>query len=126
MRALAMSIRVGMRQAAGESALGPEILEFLEAVVLMVAYPIGAPARTGEPGHEQAAVKRVTELLEASLGDDRAVAEAADALATDMPVLAAFFQNLDLLPSSGYSPADAIATLVVMALSRLEEIDAEQ
>jgi hypothetical protein len=114
-----------MRDGVERGALGIGALEFLEAVVLQTAHPLGAHGRRGDAHHEEAVVDRVLGLAEASLGDDASVARAAGALAADPRLLAIFFQNLDLLPTVGSRPADAISLLVLMASSLLDEIDEE-
>ena len=48
-------------------------------------------------------------------------ADAADRLANDPVMLAAFFQNVDLLYENGYPEADAVAALVMHAVERLGE-----
>jgi hypothetical protein len=110
-----------MREAVARSRLGAGVLEFLEAVVQLTAHPLGQPSRRGDEAHEDAVMQRALSLLEASLGDEPAVAAAAEALAADHDLLGAFFQSLDLLPPSGYPPADSIVLLIVMALGRLDE-----
>ena len=121
MRAIAAATRQRLRERLAASALGPSTLDFLDAVVLQVAHPLGGVRAGDSATHEQALADRVLILLEASLGGDESVVRAAGELATDLPLLSALFQNLDLLPPAGSTSADAIALLVVMALSRLEE-----
>jgi hypothetical protein len=108
-----------MRDALSHGALGLEALPFLESVVALVSHPLGGPVRRGDEEHERVVVDRVMRLLEASLGDDRAIAAAAETLAADRELLAAFFQSLDQLPGPGYPPADSIALLVAAAVGRL-------
>ena len=105
-----------------DSALGADALPFLEGVVQLVAHPLGEPTRQGDEEHEFEVVQRVLPLLEATLGDERSAASAAETLAADPDLLGAFFQSLDLLPAGDYPPADSIAMLVMMALGRLDEI----
>ena len=121
MRRLPAATRQHLRAALAGSALDPEVLAFIEAVVLQVARPLGAGRRRGILRREGELGDRVLALLTASLGDEETVERAAGELAADFPLLSAFFQNLDLLPASGSTSADAIPLLVVMALSRLEE-----
>ena len=122
MRAIAVATRHRLRERVAASPLGPATLDFLDAVVLQVAHPLGGVRVGDSVTHEQAIGDRVLLLVEASLGDEAKVIRAAGELATDPALLSALFQNLDLLPPAGSRPADAIALLVVMALSRLEEI----
>ena len=110
-----------MREALSHGALGPEMLPFLENVVALVSHPLGGPVRRGDEVHEGEVADRVMQLLEASLGDGGAVAAAAETLASDRELLAAFFQSLDTLPGASHPPADAIALLVVTALGRLDK-----
>ena len=123
MRALSAATRQRVRAGLGDGPLGAEMIEFVEAVVLQSAHPLGGDASQGAAS-ERRLTDHVIEMLDAALGDERAVASAARALAADPPLLAIVFQNLDLLPAPPSSRADAIALLVVLALSRLEEADA--
>ena len=121
MRALSPAARAHVRAAAAAGALGEEIVEFVDAVALLVAHPLGgATAREG--AFELSTADRVLRLLERSLGGEAVVTDAAGELAAEPEMLAAFFQNLDLLPAGGHPAADAIPLLVVLALSRLEEM----
>lgn len=123
MRALSPATRQRVRAALGDGPLGAEMVDFVEAVVLQSAHPLGGEASRGAASERRVA-DHVIEMLNATLGDERAVASAARTLAADRPLLAIVFQNLDLLPAPPSSRADAIALLVVLALSRLEEGDA--
>jgi hypothetical protein len=120
MRALSAAARTHVRVAAGTRHLG-ELVEFVETVVLLVAHPLGDP-EVPASAPELATADRVIALVERALAGDTQGAEAAGDLAADPEMLAAFFQNLDLLPRGGHRAADAVALLVMLALSRLEEI----
>jgi hypothetical protein len=123
MRALTAAARQQLRDAIEAGPLGERALAFVEAVVTQLAHPLGHASRHGDTAHESTVAARVAGLLNAALGDDPTVTAAADDLAHDPGMLAVFFQNLDLLPSHGFRPADAVALLVVMAMSRLEELN---
>ena len=120
MRVLSPAARAHIRDAVKARQLGEELIGFVEAVVLLVAYPLGN-AESHAKAPEIATAERVIHLLERSLANEAVVANAADALAAEPAMLAAFFQNLDLLPAGGHRAADAVALLVMLALSRLEE-----
>jgi hypothetical protein len=120
MRALTAAARERMRALLSEGTLGLPMQPFVEAVVELVAHPLGGVPRTGDESHELDVAHRVVSLLEDSLGDEAVVAAAANRLAADDEMLSAFFQNLDLLPG-GDSAADAAALLVVSAIGRLGE-----
>lgn len=118
MRALSAAARAHVREALTRR-IGDDLFEFVEAVVLLVAHPLGsAGGRTTVA--EVATADRVIALLERSLDSDQVVADAAGDLAAEPEMLAAFFQNLDLLPGGGHRAADAIATLVMLALGDFE------
>jgi hypothetical protein len=91
-------------------------LTFLAAVVAQAALPLGL--RVPEPelaGRES----RVASLALAVL--DPADAAAAERLRGEPVLLAAFFQNIDLLYRHGYPRADAVAMLVMRALEGFED-----
>jgi hypothetical protein len=121
MRGLTAATRHLIRDALDATPFGARSLEFVEAVVVQVAHPLGSASRDGAAGHESMVTDRVLRLLRSAVGDDASVTAAANDLATEPPLLAAFFQNLDLLPPAGFPPADAVGLLVMLALSRLEE-----
>ena len=120
-RALAAATRKRLRGIVAEGGLDREVGEFVEAVVLQTARPLGVPPRRGIIVRESELIARVVALLEASVRGDERLVPAATELAADPQLLSAFFQNLDLLPPSGSPRADAVAILVVMALGLLEE-----
>ncbi len=121
MRALSAATHAHIREIAATEALGEKLVAFVEAVVLMVAHPLGA-VNADWIASELATAERVVGLLQRSLAGEDVVAAAADELAAEPAMLAAFFQNLDLLPTGGHRAADAVALLVMLGLSRLEEI----
>jgi hypothetical protein len=110
-------------------------LAFAEAVVTQRAYALAEPApeRTveGSPVDVSAARAPVDDLriadqvirLMGGATDALDVAGGARELADDPALLAAFFQNLDLLPVDGGTSMDRIALLVAAALQRLAEVD---
>jgi len=104
-----------------EGALGLSMLPFVEAVVELVAHPLGGVPRTGDTAHELVIADRVIALLaDAAAADEATNAAAVDRLAADDEMLSGFFQSLDLLPGGG-GTADAVALLVVSAIGRLGE-----
>ena len=69
----------------------------------------------------------VTALVERSvaafhLNDVHALHEAAFALASSPPMLAAFYQNIDLLYADRFADADAVSALVMRALEHSAEM----
>lgn len=90
---------------------------FAEEVVLELAYPLGAEA-SREPGADEArAARRVLEALGAAFdGTPGAIVQGAHRLAGDAALMAAFFQNLDLLVECERGHARAVAVLVAAAL----------
>ena len=118
MRALSAAARTHVRVAAGTRHLG-ELVEFVEAVVLLVAHPLGDP-ETPATAPELAAADRVIALVQRAAADESEAVDAAGELAAEPEMLAAFFQNLDLLPGGGHRAADAVTLLVLLALGRLD------
>src|SRR5699024_7487521 len=100
---------------------GDEVVAFAAQVTRQVAHPLGATPDDGlsPPERERAWAERIAAIVGASCGgDDAAAAHAATLLAGDVPLLSAFFQNLDMLPT-GNAAGDAIAMLVMEAMGRL-------
>ncbi|HEY0970328.1 MAG TPA: hypothetical protein VGE02_05060, partial [Gemmatimonadales bacterium] len=94
-------------------------LAFAEQVTRQVAHPLGATHDGRAPAErERAVAARVAEILRTARGGDAAAAHAATLLADDVPLLSAFFQNLDLLPA-GDATSDAVALLVMEAMGLL-------
>lgn len=90
-------------------------LPFLAEVTGQVAHRHG---EGGSPAQREAAVgARALDLLLAPDGD-----AAAARLAAEPPMLAAFFQNVDLLYAHRDPGADPVAALVMRALERAEEL----
>jgi hypothetical protein len=113
------------------AALGEEdaaaALPFLEAVVQQTAFPLGESVSAAEaPERQRKTVRQVIDLLlatraaggEAAAGDRD---EAAERLRAHPVLLAAFFQNIDLLYQQAYPHADAVSLLVMRALDNREE-----
>ena len=89
---------------------------FVAAVVQHLAFAAGDAAR-------EKIRERVMALVGAAV-DDGAAEDAARALAGDPPVLASFFQNVDLLyEGAGYAHADALAAAVLRAVEMLDEAE---
>lgn len=79
-------------------------------------------ARAGNSGAETA--RAVVELLQAAGGED--AEPGAERLAHHHPMLAAFFQNADLLYEYGYAGADAVSSMVLHALHLAVETEPER
>lgn len=96
---------------------------FTEEIVLELAYPLGAAESRDPAADEARAARRVLDVIGAAFeSSPGARAEGARRLAADGPMLAAFFQNLDLLSDCGRGHAGAVAGLVAAALdARIDE-----
>jgi hypothetical protein len=90
---------------------------FVEAVVTQVAYPLGA-SREPDPAREREVAERVLALLHSA---DAAGYAGAEALADNPRLLAALFQNVDLLYEEQHARADAVSVLIMRALEFLED-----
>ena len=92
-------------------------LPFAEEVVRQVAHPLGAEPSPDPEGEEARTAARVLALLGAAFeGTSDARAAAVRRLGKDGTMLAAFFQNLDLLEDCARGHAGAVAALVAAAL----------
>lgn len=94
-------------------------VSFAAEVVRQVAHPLGAEPSSDPAAGEARAATRVLDLLGAAFegaSDEREAA--ARRLGADGPMLAAFFQNLDLLEECARGHAGAVAALVAAALER--------
>ena len=92
-------------------------LPFAEEVVRQVAHPLGAEPSPDPEGDEARTAGQVLELLGGAFeGTPQARAAAARRLGLDGTMLAAFFQNLDLLEDCTRGHAGAVAALVAEAL----------
>lgn len=89
----------------------PALLPFARAAALQLA--------RGGPSPEAAALRVAGLLRDAGLLAAPAVTDAAAELADDPALLAAFFQNVDLLYEESFARADAVSLLVMAALERL-------
>lgn len=90
---------------------------FLAAVAEQAAR-LAEPDASADAVAAEAAATRALALLQEP-GTDEAV----ERLLADAPLLAAFFQNLDLLYAHAAPPADAVAALVMRALERLHQAE---
>lgn len=126
MRALSASVRERLRATLEETTLGAAGLEFAEAVVMQRAHPLGGDSNEENPSaaalRVEATVANQVLALIAHSGEGTAEVErAAHELADDPALLAAFFQNLDLLPPDGSPAVNGIALMIVGALQRLAD-----
>lgn len=114
---------VGARRLRGETegwlrarlGAGSAALPFAAAVTLQLARTPGLAASAAE---EREVARRVAALLDAPAGPGTAAS-----LAADPPLLAAVFQNADLLFAHHFPGADAVSLLVMEALALLEPSD---
>jgi hypothetical protein len=90
------------------------LLPFAGAVVAQAASAAPGP---GDAAWEAAVAEQLLGVVRAA-GGAGAEAAAAD-LARDPVLLAALFQNVDLLPPAGDATADAVSALVLHALHHL-------
>ncbi len=70
---------------------------------------------------ERQVADQVIRLVVASLAGEGSTVRAGEELAADPALLAAFFQNLDLLPADGGSQVDGIALVTSTALQWLAD-----
>lgn len=100
----------------------PQAAGFIQAASEQVSHRLGWNAPVEEPARREVEAHGfVTTLVERAvsafrLRDERELDEAAHELASHAPVLAAFFQNIDLLYADGFAEADAVSALVMRAL----------
>ena len=120
MRILSDAARRTIRSALETTPLGDAGRAFVEAVVVQRAYPLGDRETRNSLTEEDVAETAGCLVMWSAMEDD-AKARAAEVLASDPALLAAFFQNLDLLPIDGPSPVNEIALLVGAALQRLAD-----
>jgi len=125
-RDLSDTIRAELGAALAAIGVRPDALTFIEAVVGQRACPVGdSTAQRLSVEDRQIAERRIAEqvigLVEAGRAGESRMVHAAEELAADPALLAAFFQNLNLLPADGGSHVDAIALLTSAALQRLAE-----
>lgn len=93
-------------------------LAFAEAVLAQAGHPIGVPR---DPAREAAVASTLCALLE-RVDDGQASATAGDAVASlvgDPELLAAFFQNVDLLYGAAAPEADRIAAWIMAAVEEV-------
>lgn len=113
--------RSALHAALGEEGTGA-VLPFLEAVVQQAALPLGEAVPVAEaPERERRTTEQVVELLlvaRSAMGEqgEKYPDEAAERLRAHPLLLAAFFQNIDLLYQHGYPHADAVSLLIMRAL----------
>ena len=132
MGALSNAAKARLLSALEAGPLGPAALAFTEAVVAQRSYalveptPADASALAASAGEAVAAELRIAdqviELIGGATGQPD-VAHGARVLANDPALLAAFFQNLDLLPVDRGASTDRVALLVAAALQALTEMD---
>lgn len=96
---------------------------FVEAVTVQAAFPLGLDAPPREWARRERAVADavLSLLMDAGTGGAGPAPGAPAQLRHDPPLLAAFFQNVDLLYAHGYRDADAVSALVMRALEGLDE-----
>ena len=98
-------------------------MAFVEAVVIQRAWQLGdsESSRAHDQSEEARVAEQVIRMIDESAGGDAAIAGVAAELAGDLALLAAFFQNLDLLPADRGMHVDAIAVLTAAAVQRLAD-----
>jgi hypothetical protein len=90
-----------------------------EAMIPFASAVVTQLARGAEVGADMEIARRVAAMVRASSTGPLEVA--AEALRSDPPLFAAFFQNLDLLFGAPVPESDAVSGLVMAALERVEE-----
>lgn len=99
---------------------GAAALPFARAVVTQLARAPGAAAAPAEERRVAEEVAAVLRLARPESRGDAGPERAGERLAADATLLAAFFQNVDLLYDHGYRHADAVSLAVMHAVSLLE------
>lgn len=103
-------------------------LGFIRAASEQAAFRLGWNDAEPDLSRRHAdAAGMVTALLERAvdatrIGDSRALSVAAHELAASPPMLAAFYQNIDLLYMDGFADADAVSALIMRALEHSAEM----
>lgn len=101
---------------------------FIRAASEQAAHRLGWSPETVDDARREAdafgvvstLVDRAASALRA--GDGSALAEGAFELASSPPLLAAFYQNIDLLYADGFADADAVSALIMRALEYSAEM----
>ena len=98
-----------------------EARAFIEVVVWQRAHALTESSPGDSSATEGELATRVLSLVEASVGGALAGQRAAAELAADPALLAAFFQNLDLLPAEPDPQVDMLVSMVGEAVRQLAE-----
>jgi hypothetical protein len=116
-RALGRACSEALRETLDKAGAGTA-LPFVEATVLQAAHPLGTNVTApGAAEREWRTANLTLELLLDAVPAVRAPSEdAAARLRAEPRLLAAFFQNIDLLYQHGFPYADAVSGLVLRAL----------
>lgn len=115
------AVRLRIRDAIAGARRSPELQRFIEEVVAQRARAIGREPVDGDDGEAVRLAAHVLRLIEQGAAGEAGISRAAAELASDHALLAAFFQNLDLLPPGRDPHVDAIALMVGEAIQRLSE-----
>ena len=105
-----------------DSAMG-----FIETTAEQAAQRLGWGMHAEESRRDADAHGTAWSLVERAVSatraeDIRALDEAAFELASSPPMLAAFYQNVDLLYNAGFPDADAVSALIMRALEHSAEL----
>lgn len=110
------------------NATGDSASRFLREVSEQAAHRLGWEPDLEESRRLAAAREFASGMLERAVAaahdrDERALSEAAHELASSPPMLAAFYQNIDLLYyRDAFADADALSALVMRALEHSAEM----
>ena len=121
MQRLGDDVRMRIGRALPAWARRDAVRAFIEVVVWQRTHALTERSPGDASATEEAIATRVLSLVEASVGGEVAVSRAAAELADDPALLAAFFQNLDLLPGERDPQVDQLALMVGAAVQRLAE-----
>lgn len=91
--------------------------------IAAVAVQLARATESAPPDEERSVAERAVAVLRLAHRSPRAEAgpeRAGELLGGDVALLAAFFQNVDLLYEHGYTHADAVSLAVMHAVSLLE------
>jgi hypothetical protein len=100
----------------------PGLEPFVRAVVRQLAGST-VPDPSGAAGDPDARTEAAVRRLVGAAVEGGSTAALGAELAGDVPLLASFFQNVDLLYAHGYADADAVSALIMAALEALETPD---
>lgn len=125
MRALSDRVRLELGESLARSGWS-SAARFAESTILQRAYPLGEPADHEPLEAESIAMEAVLAVLRTAAATEPPPpgelprGEAETHLARDPVLLAAVFQNIDLLYRDAFAHADGVSALVMQALAGID------